>query len=343
MRNIWRLSFDRLTGTLWAGDVGQDLWEEIDIIVRGGNYGWNLREGMHDFRANLAKGDEKLIDPIFEYDQSVGKSITGGVVYRGKQLPELYGAYLYADFVSGRIWALRYDGVKVTSNIELSAPKLQISAFGEDAAGEAYFTAFDGYVYKLVPPKERRPEAAKTFPRKLSETGLFASIKPLRPAEGLIPYEVNVPLWSDRTEKSRFIALPQKASVKFDPTGAWEFPVGTVFVKTFSLPERETADGWDYRRLETRLFLRNDRGWEGYTYLWNDDLSEAQLLDTALTRHYDIASAWEDLEARLLLPQPRRLPGVSHCRGGPCAGRPHATNATARERTARRRTTSCGR
>lgn len=293
IRNIWRLSFDRLTGTLWAGDVGQDKWEEIDIIVRGGNYGWNLREGKHDFRPNLAKGDEKLIEPILDYDHSVGKSITGGIVYRGKQLPDLYGAYLYADFVSGRIWALRYDGVKVTSNIELNAPKLQISAFGEDAAGEAYLTAFDGYVYKLVPPKERKPEAVKAFPRKLSETGLFASIKPLRAVEGTIPYEVNVPLWSDRTLKTRSIALPKAASVKFDPTGTWEFPVGTVFVKTFSLPERETADGWECRRLETRLFLRNENGWEGFTYLWNDDLSEAQLLDAALTRQYEIRSKGE--------------------------------------------------
>ncbi|MFO1021717.1 MAG: PQQ-dependent sugar dehydrogenase [Planctomycetales bacterium] len=163
VRNIWRLSFDRKTGALWAADVGQDLWEEINIITKGGNYGWNIREGFHPFDPKMPKVKPEesptptgLIDPIFEYDHSVGKSITGGNVYRGKLLPELSGAYLYGDFVSGKMWALYYDAAakKVTANRPIHhANKIPMLTFGEDEAGEIYFgvAAPDGRgIYKFV-------------------------------------------------------------------------------------------------------------------------------------------------------------------------------------------------
>jgi len=289
VRNIWRLSFDRLTGTLWAGDVGQNLWEEIDIIVRGGNYGWNLREGMHPFRPELAKGDEKLIDPIWEYDRSLGKSITGGIVYRGKRLADLYGAYLYADYVSGYIWALRYDGQKVTQNTLSVKSRLPVSSFGQDEAGEAYFTAFDGNIYKFRPARKKTADEPP-FPRKLSTTGLFESTKDLKPHSGLIPYTVNVPLWSDHAPKDRYLALPKQGGVGFHETQSWEFPVGTVLVKTF-LMDLCRGEPVSRRRLETRLMVLSDRGWDGYTYLWNDEQTDAELLDVALTRPYHIATS----------------------------------------------------
>jgi glucose/arabinose dehydrogenase len=144
IRNIWRMSFDRLTGTLWAADVGQNLWEEIDLIVKGGNYGWNLRESKHEFAPNSTSNGSGLIEPIFEYNHDVGKSITGGHVYRGKKFPELAGHYLYADYVSGRIWALKYDETKkaVVANrsIPYEGAALAVISFGEDETGEAYFT-----------------------------------------------------------------------------------------------------------------------------------------------------------------------------------------------------------
>jgi len=97
LRNVWRMAFDRKTGRLWAGDVGQNLYEEIDIIEKGGNYGWNRREGLHHFGVNGLGPRKNLIDPIWEYHHDVGKSLTGGCVYRGSRLPELEGAYLYGD------------------------------------------------------------------------------------------------------------------------------------------------------------------------------------------------------------------------------------------------------
>ncbi|MHC4100714.1 MAG: PQQ-dependent sugar dehydrogenase [Planctomycetota bacterium] len=161
LRNVWRMSFDRATGELWAGDVGQNAWEEIDLIVKGGNYGWSIREGAHPFRAGTAA--VPLIDPVVEYPQRrgrevVGRSVTGGHVYRGQAVPGLVGAYVYGDYVTGRIWALRYAEGTVTDHREiLSRPKdVHISSFGEDAEGELYLCGFDrldgtrGRIYRLV-------------------------------------------------------------------------------------------------------------------------------------------------------------------------------------------------
>jgi glucose/arabinose dehydrogenase len=140
LRNVWRMAFDRQTGKLWAGEVGQNLYEEINIIQAGGNYGWKPRESLHPFGAQGVGPRPDLIEPIWEYHHDIGKSITGGQVYRGKRLPDLDGHYLYADYVSGRIWALKYDEAKkrVTANRPIKDRTLPILSFGEDEQGEAY-------------------------------------------------------------------------------------------------------------------------------------------------------------------------------------------------------------
>ena len=144
-RNIWRLSFDRETGDLWVADVGQDLWEEINIVRSGGNYGWNRREGKHPFGNRPSPAGERFIDPVWEYDHVAGKSITGGYVYRGRKVPELRGCYVYADFVSGKIWALKYDAQtgEVIGNYAIPSPKMPVLTFAEDQEGELYFTVAD--------------------------------------------------------------------------------------------------------------------------------------------------------------------------------------------------------
>ena len=143
LRNIWRMAFDRETKRLWAGDVGQNLYEEIDLIEKGGNYGWNLREGLHPFGARGVGPRKDLIDPIWEYHHDLGKCIVGGCVYRGKNRPELEGRYLYADYISGRLWALRYDEGKkrVTENHPLRDHGVQVISFGEDEQGEVFALA----------------------------------------------------------------------------------------------------------------------------------------------------------------------------------------------------------
>ena len=154
LRNVWRMAFDPKTGALWAGDVGQDLWEEIDLIEKGGNYGWNLREGQHKFGTKGSDPRPDLIEPVWEYPHEVGKSITGGLVYRGGAIPELEGAYLYADYVSTKIWALWYDAQKhqVVANREIASPGEPILSFGEDESGEIYFTTVTparGAIYRI--------------------------------------------------------------------------------------------------------------------------------------------------------------------------------------------------
>ncbi len=156
LRNPWRFSFDRETGVLWAADVGQNEFEEIDIIKAGLNYGWNVMEGFHCFPGRDLDCDQVgLALPLVEYDHSQGCSVTGGYVYRGSRLPSLYGSYVYGDFCSGKTWALSYDGVRVTEHIELAGTRLDISSFGEGPTGELYILDFDpsgGKIYRFAPP-----------------------------------------------------------------------------------------------------------------------------------------------------------------------------------------------
>ena len=151
LRNPWRMSFDRATGQLWAGDVGQGAREEIDVIVKGGNYGWRVYEGT---RSNINPDNIPLsafIAPVHEYGHDLGRSVIGGYVYRGSALPAFAGAYFYADFVSGRVWALRRDGSADPDNAQVASVPSP-SSFGEDEAGELYLTSFDGRIYRLRPP-----------------------------------------------------------------------------------------------------------------------------------------------------------------------------------------------
>jgi uncharacterized repeat protein (TIGR03806 family) len=298
VRQPWKMSFDRATGDLWAGEVGQDLWESILKIEKGGNYGWSVMEGTHPFRPERAKGPTPILPPVAEHPHSDFRSITGGYVYHGKRLPELAGAYVYGDFDTGRVWGLRHDGKKVTWRQEMTRTTHRIVSWGEDQEGELYYLDFVlGRVHRLGPAPPAAPTAP--FPTKLSETGLFASTKDHKPAPGLIPYTVSAALWSDGAAKERFLALPGERKIEFDavvyPQPApgslpgWHFPGGTVLVKTFIL-ETERGNPASRRRLETRLLHYQymggteeygDQYWRGYTYVWNDEQTDAELADAA--------------------------------------------------------------
>lgn len=278
IRNPWRFSFDRDTGELWVGDVGQNRLEEVDIIRRGGNYGWNTMEGTRCL-VGTSCDQTGLILPVVEYGRSDGASITGGFVYRGRTIPALVGSFIFGDFVSGRVWAVTYDNNGAPQRTLLASSGRNISSFGQDAAGEVYVLYYDGRVDQITPSGP----TTDMVPRTLTATGCVDPMNPLRPASGLIPYAPNAPFWSDNAEKSRYMALPEGGRITVTPDGDFDLPVGTVLVKDFD---------FGGRRIETRLLVRHTDGdWAGYTYAWNDQQTDATLLDGSEARTYP-AGSW---------------------------------------------------
>lgn len=307
-RQVWRFNFDRETGHLWGGEVGQDLWEMIYLIQRGGNYGWSVQEGSHPFRPARKLGPTPIIKPIVEHPHSDFRSITGGVVNRSNRLPELKGAYIYGDFDTGKVWSFKYTNAGASEHRELCDTQMRVIAFASDNSGETLILDFAGGIYRLknAPPADPN---APPFPRLLSQTGLFTSTRDHKVAPGVLEYDVNSPLWSDGAHKDRFIALPGDSQIEFDavlyperqaPPG-WRFPNDAVLVKTFSL-ELEAGNPQSRKRLETRILHRelmpgNDdeygaQDWHGYTYVWNDEQTDAELLDAkGLDRQYEVRDA----------------------------------------------------
>ncbi|WP_276356291.1 PQQ-dependent sugar dehydrogenase [Cohnella caldifontis] len=149
LRNPWRFSFDPATGRLWAADVGQDRWEEINLVEKGGNYGWNVREGLDCYKPAEGCPSDGLIPPIHQYGREDGVSVTGGYVYRGSSIPELKGWYVFADYAFGTIWGLRLKGDGTASHRVLAESGLQITSFGAGSDGEIYVCAQDGGIFRI--------------------------------------------------------------------------------------------------------------------------------------------------------------------------------------------------
>lgn len=284
VRNPWRWSFDRETGEMWVGEVGQGAWEEIDRVVKGGNYGWKTCEGFHRRGStNQLCNTPGFSDPIVAHGRGEARSITGGYVYRGSAMPSLVGTYIYGDFETGNIWALTYDSNnKAVPKLLLSVGGGTLSSFAQGNDGEVYTIQINGTISKLVPTAPPPPDG---FPQLLSETGCFDPQDPRKPGPSLIPYDVSSPLWSDGADKGRYFAIPDGSTIAINAENDWELPVGSVVVKEFA------KDGKPH---ETRIFMRHaeDGGWGGYTYEWNEAGTDAVLLVGGKVKEIGGGPAW---------------------------------------------------
>ncbi|MCA9095135.1 MAG: PQQ-dependent sugar dehydrogenase, partial [Planctomycetaceae bacterium] len=277
-RNPWRLSFDPPTGRIFVGDVGQDQWEMIFLVTKGANFGWSVREGSHPFMPERQQGPAPFVNPVAEHPHSESRCITGGHVYRGKRYPGLEGKYIYCDYDTGKVWGLAFQGDQPLPPQDLADTTYKIAGVGRDLDDELLFIVHTGEILRL----EQTPPAVTAmgdFPRKLSETGLFEDVISLKPAPGVIPYSVNSPLWSDGAIKERWLSVPGDAKIDLtEDQRGWGFPDGSVIVKSFArevVPENPESR----KRVETRLLVKQNNEWEGFSYAWNDEQTDALLVE----------------------------------------------------------------
>jgi uncharacterized repeat protein (TIGR03806 family) len=283
LRNPWRFSFDPVTGHLWCGDVGGSKREEVNRITKGGNYGWIYREGpfagpWEVYSHPAPPAGFSSIDPVYSYHHSTGGAdftgdcIIGGIVYRGGRVASLYGKYLFADFVEGKVWSMNLDGTGVTRIFSEGG----ISAFGVDPSNQDALLADESgnRILRIV-----SSTTGTAYPDKLSETGLFSSVANLTPAPGLVPYSVNLPFWSDHAIKSRWFTVPSPtATFTWSEDSLWSLPAGSIWVKHFDM-EMQRGVPASKKRIETRVLVKNASGAYGVSYKWNAAGTEADLVD----------------------------------------------------------------
>jgi putative heme-binding domain-containing protein len=277
LRNPWKMSFDPQTGGLWTGDVGWELWEMVYLIQRGGNYGWSVTEGNNPIKADGRRGPTPILPPVVALPHSEAASVTGGFFYYGKRLPELAGAYLYGDWATGKMWALRHENGRLTSHRELLTSTVQIITYALDQDGELYTFDYGGMVYRLEP--NAVTDTSQAFPRRLSETGLFASVPDQTPAPGVVPYSINAEAWADHATSQRWVAFPELSQIQTNRE-KWLYPKDAVLAKTLTL-EQERGQAASARKMETQLLHFDGTNWNCYSYRWNDAQTDATLVSAA--------------------------------------------------------------
>lgn len=287
LRNPYKMTYDAIADRMWIGEIGHSSREEVNILEKGANYGWPFREGTLPADPPPATIIGTVKEPTADFTRSQNSCLIGGYVYRGTQNPGLYGKYICADFNTDKLWTLTYDpatGLSAKSPIG-SFNQGYTSSFGQDQNGEVFLLSLHANykIFKFI-PQNSSPDA----PAILSQTGAFSDMANLTPADGLIPYDLNQPFWSDGAEKYRWMAVPNNGThntgdeqIVYSETGEWTFPVGTVFIKHFELPIDESNPSIT-RRLETRFLVHGTNGlYYGITYRWRPDGLEADLLTTS--------------------------------------------------------------
>ena len=317
MRNPWRFAFDPLTRKLYAGDTGDHTREEINEIVSGGNYGWPKREGSLPGppRHAIYDKDHGFIDPIAEYGREDGNDVAGMLVYRGTQFPELDGSILFSDYFGGWLGRAKLtdDG---SPHIEWLAWDGHIADIGLDPVDGRILMAdmSEGRIKFLIPPSAMN---LTDLPPTLADTRAFLDVKNFVLHPSWIPYEINVPFWSDHAIKTRWISMPSaNAAMRFKEDEPWAFPGGTIFMKHFDMETRR-GDPITKKRLETRFLVYTALGnYYGITYRWNEAQDNAILIPPEGLK--EMLTIEEDGVERL---QEWHYPGARECmachNGGP--------------------------
>ncbi|MET0388374.1 MAG: PQQ-dependent sugar dehydrogenase [Polyangiales bacterium] len=285
LRNPYRMAHDPVDDVVFIADVGDSAHEEIDVLAAGANFQWDIREGEELLNEERPRAKLGLwTDPAWSYERDAIRTIIGGYVYRGTALPGLQGAYVHADYRTGSLWAARYEVRAGQVRIRSSDRIAETGALAEDNGIISLALGEDRELFVLLQGKASRiqrlvamPEPAYMPPALLSQTGLFRDTATLEPAPGLIEYQVNVPLWSDGTDKRRFVALPNGQSATLAPETQPELPPGTVFVKHFELAP-DAFDPSTRLRLETRVSVVQEHGVHAVTYRWRADQRDAELV-----------------------------------------------------------------
>ena len=281
LRNPWRFSFDPATSNLWCGNVGSGAYEGVYLITNKQNCGWAFYEQNHNGpKIGSAPSGFSYTHPIYEYahgsSTTQGNSITGGLVYRGANIPSLYGAYIFCDYVSGNIWSLTYsNGIATVNRLTGQA---NIVGFGKDPSNGDVLMAdiAGGRILRLT-----AGTAAGSYPLTLSDTGLFADVTDLSPAPGVLPYTPNLPFWSDYASKRRWFVIPDAGNkMTWSRDSLWTFPTNQIWVKHFDM-EMERGNPATKKRIETRLLVRNSGGVYGVSYQWNAAQTDATLVPEA--------------------------------------------------------------
>jgi putative heme-binding domain-containing protein len=286
LRNPWRFSIDSQTGNVWVGDVGWELWESVLVAKSGGNYGWSIMEGPNPVHPNGKLGPTPLLRPLVSLPHSEAASITGGAVYHGSRLPDLRGSYIFGDWMTQRLWAAKVTGDKL-DQIDpyrvIAETDQKIVSFGVEPNGELLIVDYSGGgLWRIVP--NDTPSASGKFPRKLSETGLFSSTPQQTPQTGVIPFSINAPQWVDGAVAEHWVAVPGDARVTWGKGAFAEdialWPKDSVLARTLFLPVSagNSAGQPASKKVETQLLHFTGKQWHGYTYAWNDQGTDADLV-----------------------------------------------------------------
>lgn len=275
LRNPWKMTRDLSGDRFWVADVGEESWESVFLVSRGDNCGWPLYEGSHPFRLEGLRGPTPAIPPVLEHSHSQMQAIVGGRIIENCRFPELNGTYLYGEHATGAVFAARRgQQPKEYAATLLAKSRFLLTGFCIDRAGEILAITLDGKLCRLEP--HTSPKNPTEFPQRLSESGLFESLTYYRLKGDLVPYDVNSPLYSDGASKERHFYLPPGENIEFSVRHCWVFPDQTLFVKTFSV-EAESAPG-QRRRIETRFLHYSGGDWNGYSYRWNSEQTDAELV-----------------------------------------------------------------